>query len=83
MTIQVMARVDERLLEKVDALVAKGILSSRSDAVRVGLEAVVDRLRRADTAQQIVDGYRAHPPEPGLDAWAAQAARTMIEAEPS
>ncbi len=82
MTTQVMARVDEKLVADVDALVRAGTLSSRSEAVRVGLEALVDRLMRAAVGDQIVAAYRAQPPEAGLDAWAEQAGRAVIEAEP-
>ncbi|HUP68304.1 MAG TPA: ribbon-helix-helix protein, CopG family [Acidimicrobiales bacterium] len=82
MTIPVMARVDDRLVAAVDELVEAGTLSSRSEAVRIGLEALVDRLRRAAAGEQIVAAYRAQPPDHDLDAWAEQAGRAMIEDEP-
>ena len=59
---QLVTRVDQRLVEAVDRLVADGVLASRSEAVRLGLEQLVDRARRAEIAAAILDGYRRVPP---------------------
>jgi Arc/MetJ-type ribon-helix-helix transcriptional regulator len=79
---QLVTRVDDRLLADVDALVSEGVAATRSDAVRLGLEALVDRYRRAQTGRAIIDGYRRHPQygeeEAGLD----DATRALIEEEP-
>ena len=43
---QLVTRVDDRLAAAVDELVAAGIVASRSEAVRLGLERLIDRCRR-------------------------------------
>jgi len=43
---QFVTRVDEDLAQQVDALVASGTVSSRSEAVRLGLVKLVDEHRR-------------------------------------
>ena len=54
-------RVDDRLLAQVDALVDEGVAATRSDAVRLGLVALVESHRRQQSGMAIVDGYRRHP----------------------
>jgi Arc/MetJ-type ribon-helix-helix transcriptional regulator len=61
---QLVTRVDERLVAEVDELIAAGVVSSRSEAVRVGLSDLVDRHRRAATARRIADAYRRLPQTP-------------------
>ncbi len=79
---QLVARVDNSLVDAVDQLVKDGEVASRSDAVRVALEQLVDQRRRAATARQIIDGY-ARVPETGQElAWAEGNARRLIEDEP-
>lgn len=79
---QLVTRLDERLLGEVDALVARGIAASRSEAVRLGLEQLVDSHRRQRIGAEIVDGYRRQPQTDeelaGLDA----ATRSLIADEP-
>ena len=79
---QLVTRVDDRLLAEVDELVSEGVAATRSDAVRLGLEALVNRHRRQQTGQAIIDAYRRQPQDDeelgGLD----QATRALIEEEP-
>ena len=79
---QLVTRVDEALILEVDALVARGAASSRSDLVRMGLERIIDEYRRQKTGEQIAEAYRQSPePVPelsGLDT----ATRALIEEEP-
>jgi Arc/MetJ-type ribon-helix-helix transcriptional regulator len=37
---QLVTRLDDRLVEQIDALVAAGVVANRSEAVRVGLMSV-------------------------------------------
>ena len=53
------------------------MFASRSEAVRAGLEAVVDRARRA-----IVDGNRRMPQDEDDLAWSDAATAAMIAEEP-
>ena len=58
---QLVTRLDAGLLAAVDRLVADGVVASRSDAVRLGLEQLIEGVRRAGIAAAIVEGYRRTP----------------------
>lgn len=78
---QIVTRLDDRLLAEVDALVSEGVAATRSDAVRLGLEALVERHRRAQIGQAIVDGYRRHPQDDEELAGLDDATRALVEEE--
>ncbi|MGQ0744228.1 MAG: ribbon-helix-helix domain-containing protein [Acidimicrobiales bacterium] len=79
---QLVARVDDHLVDGVDALVAAGIVQSRSEAVRIALTALVDQHRREGVAKRIVQSYTDRPQTTdeltGLD----EATRALVEEEP-
>ncbi len=79
---QFVTRVDPKLAEAVDALVDAGVVGSRSEAVRVGLLALVERHRRRSIGDRIVRGYIQRPQTDeelvGLD----EATRSLIAEEP-
>jgi Arc/MetJ-type ribon-helix-helix transcriptional regulator len=79
---QLVARVDDSLVAEVDRLVADGVAASRSEAMRIGLEELVEAHRRQRIGTQIVDAYRRLPQTEdelaGLDA----ATRALVEEEP-
>ena len=79
---QLVTRVDDRLIREVDELVAEGVATSRSEAVRLGLESLVERHRRRRTGNAIVEGYRRHPQTEAEVGWADEATRRMIADEP-
>jgi Arc/MetJ-type ribon-helix-helix transcriptional regulator len=79
---QLVTRVDDRLLAEVDELVSEGVAATRSDAVRLGLEALVERHRRQQTGQAIIDAYRRQPQDDDELAGLDQATRALIEEEP-
>jgi Arc/MetJ-type ribon-helix-helix transcriptional regulator len=79
---QLVTRIDDDLARELDALVEEGVVASRSDAVRQGLRALVDRHRRRKIGEAIVDGYRRQPQTDEELAWTDQAAIRMIEGEP-
>lgn len=79
---QLVTRIKEDLAAQVDDLVERGMVESRSDAVRQGLEMLVDRHRRDRVAAAIVAGYEAHPQTEEEVAWADAATRRMIAEEP-
>jgi Arc/MetJ-type ribon-helix-helix transcriptional regulator len=79
---QLVTRVDDRLLADVDALVSDGVAATRSDAVRLGLETLVERHRRVQVGQAIVDGYRRTPQGGDELAGLDEATRALIEEEP-
>jgi Arc/MetJ-type ribon-helix-helix transcriptional regulator len=79
---QLVTRIDTTLAKSIDQLVADGVVESRSDAVRKGLHALIDQMRRRRTAEAIIAGY-AHRPQTEDDvAWADQATVQMIADEP-
>lgn len=58
---QLVTRLDAGLLAAVDRLIADGVVASRSDAVRLGLEQLIEGVRRGGIAAAIVEGYRRTP----------------------
>jgi Arc/MetJ-type ribon-helix-helix transcriptional regulator len=82
MAVQLVTRVPDALADAVDDLVQAGIFSSRSEAVRAGLETVLERERRAATGRAIVEGYRRIPQERDDLAWSDAATSAMIAEEP-
>jgi Arc/MetJ-type ribon-helix-helix transcriptional regulator len=79
---QLVARVEDELAAAVDQLVAAGVFASRSEAVRLGLERLVDRCRREAIGAQIARGYREHPQRDAEVAWADASSVRMIAEEP-
>jgi len=79
---QLVTRIDEDLAAAVDELIRAGVVESRPQAVRVGLERLVERHRRRDIGQQIVEGYRRRPQTDDEVGWSEEAARRMIAEEP-
>jgi Arc/MetJ-type ribon-helix-helix transcriptional regulator len=75
---QVVARIDDRLAAAVDELVESGIVASRSEAVRIGLEEVVERLQRQRVGARIVAGYEEMPQTDTEVGWADDATVRMI-----
>ena len=82
MTVQLVTRVPDDVVEVIDDLVRAGVFASRSDAVRAGLGAIVDRRRRDAVGQAIVDGYRRVPPSDDDVPWPDAATAAMIAEEP-
>lgn len=66
----------------IDGLVAEGTFASRSDAVRQGLRAIVDRHRRAQIASEIVGAYQVRPQTEDEYSGSDDATRRMIADEP-
>lgn len=79
---QLVTRLDDALAAAVDAMVDDGRFASRSEAVRAGLEHLVDEHRRRRIGEQIAEGYRRMPQTEAEVAWSDGATRAMIEAEP-
>ncbi len=79
---QLVTRIDDELAAAVDELVAAGVVASRSEAVRLGLERLIDRHRRDHVGARIREGYRAHPQQGGEVGWADEATARMIADEP-
>jgi Arc/MetJ-type ribon-helix-helix transcriptional regulator len=79
---QLVTRVDEGLLTRVDGLVDAGIVASRSEAVRLGLERLVEQHRRERIGSEIADAYRREPQTDEELAGLDDATRALIREEP-
>jgi metal-responsive CopG/Arc/MetJ family transcriptional regulator len=79
---QLVTRIDEQLAAALDALVAEGVVESRSDGVRKALAEMVDRHRRREIGEAIVEGYLRQPQTDQELGWTDAAAIRMIEEEP-
>jgi Arc/MetJ-type ribon-helix-helix transcriptional regulator len=79
---QVVTRLDDTLVAEVDALIAEGVVANRSEAVRLGLERLVDRHRRSRTGAAIADAYRRRPQADDELAGLDDATRALVEEEP-
>lgn len=80
--VQLVTRVPDATADAVDHLVRAGVYASRSDAVRAGLDAVVERERRRTIGCAIVDGYRRLPQADDDRSWPDAATSAMIAEEP-
>jgi Arc/MetJ-type ribon-helix-helix transcriptional regulator len=79
---QFVTRVDDDLASAVDELVTAGVVASRSEAVRRGLEELIELHRRAIVGQQIVGAYRHAPQTDHEVGWADEATARMIGDDP-
>jgi Arc/MetJ-type ribon-helix-helix transcriptional regulator len=79
---QLVARVDDALAAKLDELVTDGVVSNRSEAVRLGLERLVDEHRRRRIGAEIVEAYRRMPQTEEELAGLDEATRALIAEEP-
>ena len=79
---QLVTRIDDDMAAQIDDLVADGSVESRSDAVRRGLEALIDAYRRRRIGAAIADGYRRCPQTQQEVGWADAATAAMIAEEP-
>jgi Arc/MetJ-type ribon-helix-helix transcriptional regulator len=79
---QLVTRVDDEVIAAIDELVAAGVVGSRSEAVRLGLQRLLDRHRRDEIGARIVEGYRSHPQDARELGWADESSVRMIAEEP-
>lgn len=79
---QLVTRVDDKLLAAVDALVEEKAVPTRSEAVRLGLEGLVERHRRQRTGRAMVGGYARRPQTEDEIAGLDEATRALVEEEP-
>lgn len=67
MSPQIAVRVPAALLGEIDALVDAGRFETRAEAIRSGIELIVDAERRERIGRDIVEGYERVPQAEGLD----------------
>lgn len=78
---QLVTRIDDELTGAIDQLVAEGVVANRSEAVRLALQELVDRHRRAEIGRAIIEGYDAVPQDDD-ETWTDEATLAMIAEEP-
>lgn len=79
---QIVARIDDSLIAAVDDLVHAGVVASRSEAMRIGLQKIVDDHNRRLTGARIVNAYRDVPQTKEELAGIEASTRALIEEEP-
>ncbi len=78
---QIVVRIDERLAAALDDLIGAGVVRNRSEAVRLGLQRLVDQYRRDQVDRRIVEAYQGTPQIEAEVGWADEATRRMIAEE--
>jgi Arc/MetJ-type ribon-helix-helix transcriptional regulator len=61
MSPQIAVRIDQDLADRLDALVADGRFDTKADAIRAGIEALLEHERQRRLDDAIVEGYRRIP----------------------
>lgn len=79
---QIVVRVEQGLLDALDALVAAGVAENRSEVTRRAVLELADRHRRAQTGRRIADEYAARPQTDAEIGWSDAATVAMIAEEP-
>lgn len=79
---QVVARIDDSLMAAVDDLVRAGVVTSRSEAMRIGLQRVVDDHHRRLTGERIANAYRDRPQTKEELTGIEASTRALIDEEP-
>lgn len=70
------------MMAEVDGLVAEGVVANRSEAVRLGLERLIDEHRRRRVGAEIVAAYRRQPQTDDELAGLDEATRALVSEEP-
>ena len=79
---QIAVRLPEPLEKELDALVSAGAYATRAEAVRAGIEQLLDRHRRRAIGAAIAEGYQRMPQTDADEAAARTAALRSIAEEP-
>jgi Arc/MetJ-type ribon-helix-helix transcriptional regulator len=79
---QVVTRLDDKLVADLDGLVADGFVASRSEAVRMGLENLIEERRKARIDAQIVEAYTRQPQTEAELAGLDLETRSLVAEEP-
>ncbi len=82
MSEQIAIRLSDELVGSVNKLVNTGRFPNRATLVRAALERLIDTEQRRITGEEIAAAYRAVPPTPVEDAWAALSTKEMVTEEP-
>lgn len=67
MSPQIAVRLPAPLLDEIDALVDSGRFETRAEAIRAGIEGLVDQEHRKRVGEAIVEGYTRFPQSENID----------------
>lgn len=79
---QIVVRMEQGLIDAIDALVAEGVAENRSEVTRRAVAELADRHRRAATGRLIADEYAARPQTDAEIGWSDAGTVAMIAEEP-
>lgn len=79
---QIAVKLPDGLVQELDDLVARGVFPNRSSAVRLAVEAIIDRQRRDALERAFLEGYQRLPESDGELAEARRLAAQVINDEP-
>lgn len=79
---QVVVRMEQGLIDTIDALVAEGIAESRSELTRRAVLELADRHRRQATGRLIAEEYATRPQTDAEIGWSDSGTVAMIAEEP-
>lgn len=79
---QLVARVDDSLVEAIDDLAEASVVTSRSEAMRISLQAFVEEHRRRQIGERIVEAYRRMPQSEDELAGIDASTKALIDEEP-
>ncbi len=79
---QFVTRLDDHLVEEVDELIADGLIATRSEAVRLALQRLVDQHRRRRIGEEIASAYSRVPQTEKELVGLAEATRALVHQEP-
>jgi Arc/MetJ-type ribon-helix-helix transcriptional regulator len=82
MSQQIAVRIPDEMAESLEDLVERGVFKTKADAIRSGLERLIEAERRRRVGELIADGYRRVPQDDGDVQAATRAAIRSINEEP-
>ena len=81
MSVQIAVRLADDELERLDAAIARGAFSSRAEAVRAGLAAVLRREREVRIAAAYRRAYATGPDDPSVGEAGLQLGAALLATE--
>ena len=79
---QLVTRMADNVIEQIDALVSRGVATSRSDVVRRALTEFFEREEERRVAEEYAEAYRLRPETPDERRRAQDEGRRLVEEEP-
>ncbi|MDA8400529.1 MAG: ribbon-helix-helix domain-containing protein [Actinomycetota bacterium] len=79
---QMISRVSEELIVKVDRLIQEGVVATRSEAIRMGLEQLVETHERERIIRHIAEAYRLTPQTDEELVGIAKSTAALVKEEP-